>query len=253
MMEFPENKYARWYRAIVEKHQATSHEGTVERHHIVPKSLGGSNDAANIVRLPSRTHFVCHRLLARMFAQGTRERQKMSLALHKMAYGTNASKYSVSSHAYESIRKLSAEAVRSFQLERFKDPVVRQKQRELAKHASDVAAQKLRDDPAHAAQMHERQSERTQLRVKAGTHNFISGEIQRNSWKSEECREKHRQHMTSLIENGTHVFQQPEFIEAQRMKLKERWANMTPEQHAERCRKISEGRHAKRLKKAQEA
>lgn len=34
-----------------------------ERHHIIPKSLGGSNDSSNLVLLEAREHFICHWLL----------------------------------------------------------------------------------------------------------------------------------------------------------------------------------------------
>ena len=37
--------------------------GYYERHHIVPLSLGGSNDADNLVYLPGRVHFIAHWVL----------------------------------------------------------------------------------------------------------------------------------------------------------------------------------------------
>ena len=38
-----------------------------EKHHIIPKSLGGSDDKCNIVELTAREHFVCHLLLSKMY------------------------------------------------------------------------------------------------------------------------------------------------------------------------------------------
>lgn len=35
-----------------------------ERHHIIPKCLGGSNDKSNLIDLFAREHFIAHRLLA---------------------------------------------------------------------------------------------------------------------------------------------------------------------------------------------
>lgn len=55
-----------------------------ERHHIVPKSLGGSNEKSNIAILTAREHFLCHWLLIKMFAKGTMERNKMLLAFFFM-------------------------------------------------------------------------------------------------------------------------------------------------------------------------
>tara|TARA_R110000822_G_scaffold55754_3_gene141396 strand:- start:765 stop:1466 length:702 start_codon:yes stop_codon:yes gene_type:complete len=40
--------------------------GYVERHHILPKALGGSDDSSNIVALTAREHFIAHFLLAKM-------------------------------------------------------------------------------------------------------------------------------------------------------------------------------------------
>ena len=37
-----------------------------ERHHIIPQSLGGSNDKGNLVYLSCREHFLCHWLLVKM-------------------------------------------------------------------------------------------------------------------------------------------------------------------------------------------
>jgi hypothetical protein len=41
--------------------------GYVERHHILPKALGGSDDSSNIVALTAREHFIAHFLLAKMY------------------------------------------------------------------------------------------------------------------------------------------------------------------------------------------
>jgi len=40
--------------------------GYFERHHIVPKSLGGSDESNNIVSLTAREHFIAHVLLAKV-------------------------------------------------------------------------------------------------------------------------------------------------------------------------------------------
>jgi len=40
--------------------------GYFERHHILPKCLGGSDDAFNLVKLTAREHFIGHYLLAKI-------------------------------------------------------------------------------------------------------------------------------------------------------------------------------------------
>lgn len=41
-------------------------DGYSERHHIIPKSLGGSNGASNIIHLTPKEHYVSHHLLTKM-------------------------------------------------------------------------------------------------------------------------------------------------------------------------------------------
>lgn len=77
---FIQNKYTRYYYNIVNaaKARVLSPKSVVERHHIIPKSLGGDNSKSNIVNLTSREHFICHKLLMRM-TEGV-NRRKMTCA-----------------------------------------------------------------------------------------------------------------------------------------------------------------------------
>ena len=43
---FNDSKYTKWYINICSK----KYEGITEEHHIIPKSLGGSNDSSNLVK-----------------------------------------------------------------------------------------------------------------------------------------------------------------------------------------------------------
>jgi hypothetical protein len=61
---FKPGKYLTWYYAIIEKPRSS--KGHLEKHHIVPKSLGGDNSKENIVYLTVREHFVAHWLLTRI-------------------------------------------------------------------------------------------------------------------------------------------------------------------------------------------
>ena len=61
------NKYTVWYYNIIARaNQRVNLEGYVEKHHIIPKSLGGSNNSSNLVKLTAKEHFICHLLLIRM-------------------------------------------------------------------------------------------------------------------------------------------------------------------------------------------
>lgn len=63
---FTNNKYTTWYFCIIELAKNSCITGYTEKHHIIPKCMGGSNDKSNIVKLTARQHFVCHLLLTKM-------------------------------------------------------------------------------------------------------------------------------------------------------------------------------------------
>ena len=64
---FLENKYSRAYFTIIEAAKARKTlDGYFEKHHIIPKSLGGSNLVQNLVKLTAKEHYICHRLLTKM-------------------------------------------------------------------------------------------------------------------------------------------------------------------------------------------
>lgn len=54
-----------------------------DRHHILPKSFGGSNDSSNIVKLTHREHYLAHLLLLKITTG--KERSKMAFALFRFS------------------------------------------------------------------------------------------------------------------------------------------------------------------------
>lgn len=63
---FLENKYSRIYFAIIEHARTNTLDGYVEKHHIIPRCLGGTDISSNLVDLTPRQHFICHFLLPKM-------------------------------------------------------------------------------------------------------------------------------------------------------------------------------------------
>lgn len=102
---FLTNKYSKYYFNIVAKAK-TRNPAThtyVEKHHIVPRSLGGSNTPDNIVKLTAREHLICHQLLIRM-TSGI-QRSKMAFAAWRMVFSSNKHKRTkVIARVYESIK-----------------------------------------------------------------------------------------------------------------------------------------------------
>lgn len=95
------NKYTKWYFSIINKPRTSVK--VVEKHHIIPKSLGGSNRKENIVSLTPKEHFVCHWLLSKMtFGEN---RKKMCYAFWSMTRNNAKMNRSYSSLEYTVARR----------------------------------------------------------------------------------------------------------------------------------------------------
>lgn len=76
-----------------------------ERHHIIPSSLGGTNDAANIVLLTGKEHYIIHWILYRI-----NPCPETAYAWHRMSYGPNVyHKGRITARKYDYARKAFAE------------------------------------------------------------------------------------------------------------------------------------------------
>lgn len=106
--------YQKIYNQIIEKarREGRSKGGTTyyEAHHIIPKCLGGEGHEtqwkhhSNIVLLTAKEHFVCHRLLVRLYPENI----KLSYALWMMCNkvgGNTASRYTPTGREYQEIRE----------------------------------------------------------------------------------------------------------------------------------------------------
>lgn len=106
-----ESKYLRWYLSIVSKKYSV--DEYTEKHHILPKSLGGNNSRSNIVRISGKAHFICHMLLARMM-NNSKNKKNMIHALNMLAKANNENqnRYEISSRSYELIRKQLSDSMK---------------------------------------------------------------------------------------------------------------------------------------------
>ena len=107
-MIFIENKYTRTYFAIINKAQTRIllQDIYTEKHHIIPKSLGGNNSKPNLVILTSREHFIVHWLLTKM--TNSNNKHKMVNALRMMrAENPSQTRYAtkITSRVYANLKK----------------------------------------------------------------------------------------------------------------------------------------------------
>ena len=93
--------YQKIYSQIIERAKNRHLEGYKEKHHILPKCLGGSNDKDNLVGLTAREHFLCHMLLCKIYPSN----DKLLYSLWLMIVGKNRQnklvKYIPPSRIYE--------------------------------------------------------------------------------------------------------------------------------------------------------
>jgi len=96
--------YQRIYNQIIERAKTRQLEGYKEKHHIIPKCIGGLDIKENLVELTAREHFLCHRLLCEIYS----EEFKLKYALFLMAIGKQKTKnkhYMISSRIYERLKQ----------------------------------------------------------------------------------------------------------------------------------------------------
>lgn len=103
--------YQRVYDQIIDRAKSRKLEGYREKHHIIPKCLGGTNKKQNLVELTAREHFVCHQLLIFIYPRS----KKIAYALWGMCNQTtslnNIRRYRVSSRAYQTGRESFIQAI----------------------------------------------------------------------------------------------------------------------------------------------
>jgi hypothetical protein len=111
---FLNNKYTKIYFSIIEKRKNSNSLTDVnyEKHHIIPKSLGGNNKKDNLISLTVKEHFICHLLLTKM-TEGN-NKTKMVWALHRMCYSENSNmNRKFTAKQYELVRKIYIKEVAS--------------------------------------------------------------------------------------------------------------------------------------------
>lgn len=95
--------YINIYKNLMQKALLrTNLSGYIEKHHILPRCIGGSNYENNLVKLTAREHFIAHKLLVRIYP----ENHSLSYALWGMCMkskNTNG-RYITSSRDYENIK-----------------------------------------------------------------------------------------------------------------------------------------------------
>ena len=103
LTEFLDNKYKNWYFSIIENAKNRTYDSSFyEKHHIIPSSLGGSDNLDNIVCLLFKEHFICHWLLTKFTTSSSKG--KMCSALRMMMNSSSTNRRVLTSGQYEIAR-----------------------------------------------------------------------------------------------------------------------------------------------------
>lgn len=90
--------YKKIHDNLIEKAKNRKLEGYVEKHHIIPKCMNGTNESNNLVELTAREHFLVHWLLYEMYP----ENSDLRYAFWSMCRNSdNQQRYKPSSRVYE--------------------------------------------------------------------------------------------------------------------------------------------------------
>lgn len=108
---FIDNKYTKTYFKIIDKYKnSVSISGYSEKHHIIPKSMGGTNDDYNIVVLSAKAHFICHHLLTKMVIN-RQDQIKMIHAFWRMCH-TKTQKQKIHPIIYQKLKIERSKAIK---------------------------------------------------------------------------------------------------------------------------------------------
>ena len=141
--------YQMHYDLLIYKHgtETKPDDGAYyERHHVVPKSLGGSNEPSNLVYMTGKAHFVAHHLLFKIHGVGP-----MASAFWAMCnMDATGSRYQMNSRSFETARVASASASSEFQKG---VPKSEETKRRMRKPKSEAGKANMKKSPETRAKM----------------------------------------------------------------------------------------------------
>jgi hypothetical protein len=113
---FTSNKYTKWYYNIIDnrKNNQPNQHVYQEKHHIIPKSLGGSNKNENIVSITAKEHFICHMLLVRMTTGRNRMRMSYALRMMMVVENQNQNRHKIGAALYNQLKREIHENIKPY-------------------------------------------------------------------------------------------------------------------------------------------
>lgn len=128
--------YKKIHDKIIERAKFRKIDGYIEKHHIIPKCLGGNNSKNNIVELTAKEHYIIHYLLVKIYPF----EYKLAYALFRMCQKGKFTqeRFIPSAKTYEYIKLLNSLATK--QRLSIKNPWVGKKHTEKSKKKQSESA-----------------------------------------------------------------------------------------------------------------
>lgn len=96
--------HKRVYKELIERSKNRVLTGYTEKHHIIPKSLGGSDEEVNLVKLTAREHFIAHLLLTEIYPESDALRYAVWAMANLQRNKYQLRNYKVSARLYERLK-----------------------------------------------------------------------------------------------------------------------------------------------------
>ena len=124
------NKYFVWYKNIIISNIETQKHNIkyLETHHILPKSMGGSNSNINLVKLTPREHYIVHLCLTKCTKGNAQYKMLKAFLSMCMVSDTHSTRY-INNRSFSVIREKLSDATREYMLKHspFKNPKIHKK------------------------------------------------------------------------------------------------------------------------------
>lgn len=104
--------YQRIYNQIIDRARNRQLNGYREKHHILPRCMGGSNQKENLIELTAREHFICHQLLIYIYPTNKQIAYAFWGMCNQLGSANNIRDYKVSARTYEIGREAFIQAIK---------------------------------------------------------------------------------------------------------------------------------------------
>lgn len=113
--------YIKIYERIIESSKNRIADGYTEKHHILPRCMGGGDEKENIAVLTAREHFICHWLLYKHYRI-----KSLAFAWHMMKMNLRGARYT--SRSFKYAKEAFSKAMTEFNTGRVASDETRRKQ-----------------------------------------------------------------------------------------------------------------------------